>query len=516
MKPCFSLYFYPIDQNISWSPSIPYYITCPYRIQHGVDKNLDKMTMITINKIDYKTEYEVEGYLCEKFSYITTCEESWFFSRNIIREVTQNSVSFLECQNNKHLTNSYNVNEDHFLNPECIWNSRYSKSKIVYKFKDYKVKYDPYNGNLIDSIFLSGRGQNENQKTIYKNTLWIKKDQSDKQICMSGEKHEGLLFYNSFSRDDYKCQGSILREGFSPINLNNACKMTFCGKHGFRISSGEWIELLAINETSKDILDSLDCKVCPPGTKIKLHTPSLLKEETVSDILDYLYFIKCQETISKLINGLPISSLDLSYLVQNQRGLGLAYKVQFNKLYQGFSNYEALDLQTGEFSINNKSSLKINVLDFDKHWIQDNRNTEVYYGLNGLVRVGSKIMGVENINLRTGIDPILLKTHTLKVVDKPNISVIHHLLEIETKEDYGNSKLEKQMGFFDVLISYWTYLNEFFTVWKVIIVIFICLILGIIIIYLKVCHRNQNLSKKKDNNIEVGSKADNQLQSLWN
>ncbi|AMK09270.1 glycoprotein [Ceratitis capitata sigmavirus] len=474
---------YPTSRILNWNPVSYNYLTCPQHhtsYDSTIHKHLDE---ILVRKPIYNDNLFVDGYLCRKVAYITRCVTSWTFTSSINKLIHGLSVSRTECLEKIKQLEEDELIQERFKEPDCRWNKIYDVESINFEIINHKVKLDPYTNNLVDPIFPGGITHSSKSATIHNDVIWISKVNTtftcNRHIEMKG------IVYTKLGVSERNLSGEIAMlhiEGFKDKSFQGACLLMYCNEQGVRFSDGEWISIsydLNFNHSFTNLLSDLN--PCSSTVSLSLSNNYQRNIITMELTLETIFRLRCEDTIAKLINHIPITPYDVSFLAQSYPGPGNVYQIRDNVLMQAQGLYELLLVNSSE-SNGDVIGYHVNGTAFiEDRWYTDNHKS--IHGLNGIVKFGGRIRYPGDIFKRRRTHDSLLKAKPLLKVSHPTVLDLSKIIN-STDIEYGyhpnsvldNSILEDTISEIKYL---WSHLFDFSVLGQILWVALVVIVLVI-------------------------------------
>nr|AEQ37883.1 outer coat protein [Drosophila melanogaster sigmavirus] len=421
------LVFPEMNRNSSWSVANYGEILCPTSFQSYDPKKHQILTRVLVERPSLNTDTKVEGYTCHKVKYETICDMPWYFSPAISHSISPLRVRESECKDaiaehqlGTHVSLS-------FPPEDCSWNSVNTKAYEDIIVKDHPVMLDPYTNNYVDAIFPGGISSPGMGGTIHDDMMWVSKDLAVSPECSGWQQSMGLIYSSRLygEREPMLEVGSIHIEGHRDKNLTLACRISFCGEIGVRFHDGEWMKVsVNLDHPNSVTFQVTDFPPCPPGTTIQTAVVENINPEIQELTVNMMYRLKCQETISKMVSGLPTSALDLSYLIQVQEGPGIVYKREKGVLYQSVGMYQYIDTVTLNKEENQLGENAKGQKVFWTEWSDSPTRPDLQEGINGIVKYEGQIRVPLGMSLRLEAATELMWGHPVHTVSHPILHVI--------------------------------------------------------------------------------------------
>nr|P12647.1 RecName: Full=Spike glycoprotein; Flags: Precursor [Sigma virus]CAA29536.1 G protein precursor [Drosophila melanogaster sigmavirus] len=425
------LVFPEMNRNSSWSVANYGEILCPTSFQSYEPKKHQILTRVLVERPSLNTDTKVEGYTCHKVKYETICDMPWYFSPTISHSISPLRVKESECKDaiaehqlGTHVSLS-------FPPEDCSWNSVNTKAYEDIIVKDHPVMLDPYTNNYVDAIFPGGISSPGMGGTIHDDMMWVSKDLAVSPECSGGNKVWGLFIHLGCMGGGSRCWKSAPpHRGPQGQEPHFSLPVSFYNKIGVRFHDGEWMKVsVNLDHPNSVTFQVTDFPPCPPGTTIQTAVVENINPEIQELTVNMMYRLKCQETISKMVSGLPTSVFDLSYLIQVQEGPSIVYKREKGVLYQSVGMYQYIDTVTLNTEENQLGENARGQKVFWTEWSDSPTRPDPQEGSNGFFKYEGQIRVPLGMSLRLEAATELMWGHPVHTVSHPILHVISNHTE---------------------------------------------------------------------------------------
>lgn len=400
----------PSRFNNSWHIAHFDQIQCPFG-ELDVPPELGEKIGVEIMKPSSEIISDIRGFLCHKISLLTTCSFSFWGTREVEYATKTVSISKTECESA--IFNYKIKGPEIFEHPSslCIWMDKNTVEKEVITVVDHPVHLDPYNMELVDTIFINGHTNIFEPLFIHDSSYWISESPIQiSQSCPDFEIYTGVLYNtNNAKIDGFRPTTRLWTNHFRTFSFQDVCKMNFCNKTGIKFPNNEWLKIRISNSISQNY-QSWTHSLPTCGTPEEINLPKYrdVEQHTVESILGIFFHSKCVETVSRLRNKQSITPFDLSFLAQSHPGKGLAYRLGPHGLESQWTNYiraRPLQNHTDKNVIGETTSGEL--IKFHDWYTIGN----IIHGPNGIIQKGNVTLFPPHQSLRSLIDQDI--THTI-------------------------------------------------------------------------------------------------------
>ncbi|APG78743.1 putative glycoprotein [Hubei dimarhabdovirus 1] len=420
---------FPILTNPTWTETNPYQLECP-QTHHTFNPETHRVeSYVLALKPRFASELKVNGFLCKKIRKWTKCTETPWFTKSTQRGIEYIPVSASSCEAG--LTKYMHGEEDSsdFPKESCNWASSNTENTEALTLTPHSVHLDPYSSKVVDPIFPGGLSEPRPSETIHKNILWIPIDMNPFHSCAATEKYIGVIYSNS----DFPTTtpladiASLHIDGHKDKPFKGSCKINYCGRSGIRFTDGEWVSLEYFRNQSinqEQFIRNLPS--CASDTIIRIQSPQSDTDEDSELTINLLYRLKCQETISKIIEKSLISPYDISFLAQSYPGPGPVFLLDNGHVLQTYGNYIEIsqtDRTSGEdgyLGINTLTKARV----YNTIWRSDPSDKLMKHGPNGLISYNRTIHLQKGLVTRSFNSRMLLTTQHLSDIPHESLQIL--------------------------------------------------------------------------------------------
>ncbi|ADG86352.1 virion transmembrane glycoprotein G [Tibrogargan virus] len=327
-------------------------LTCPLDFNtFNLDSkdNMEAGTMCRPNPLSKDIE---DGFLCYKDTWVTTCEETWYFSKTVKNHIIHEHITKDECfealatyKLGKHV-------EPFFPAPSCYWSATNEERATFVNIQPHGVLLDPYSGKIKDPLIDSDNCDNDFCVTRSHQTHWLRNRKPDIMERCNNETwecHPIKIYYGWVSKKknqetsttfNYVQTGLVIESQYiGHVLMADLCIMTFCNRDGYLFPDGSWWEIkyslyhaftkdhTVLNNAHKcgdrthgDHLTEFqrDKKVGYEDLEINLEGLEMRQKSRSINMM-------CLNRLAEIRNTHHINVLDMSYLTPKHPGRGLAY-----------------------------------------------------------------------------------------------------------------------------------------------------------------------------------------------
>lgn len=254
---------------------------------------------------------EVNGYLCSKEVWISTCYENFLTHQSKTFKIKPSKIQRTECED---AIINYQKGEIEYPvkpNYQCSWLTENSNMKTYLLVKDHKVKLDHYSMALISPLLYSGHCYGVSCNTKYDNMLWIRGSRS-KLTCPELVNKTTLLYFKGSnpSRSEVFIGGDYI-----PLeNLEGTCKgLAYCGHEFYVTRYGHGFSTNNLPPNPKYLHLFANMPNCGKREVIKMDKRYEFAE-VENKMIDSIRLERCLDTVEKIRNNQKISRRDLGFL----------------------------------------------------------------------------------------------------------------------------------------------------------------------------------------------------------
>nr|AXY65015.1 G protein [Hapavirus flanders] len=455
---------YPIGCNSTWQEVNTLNLRCPKSLK--IDpKNKLNFDLGTVYHPLPSSRYVVNGYICHKQTWISKCEETWYFSTTETNKIENVPITPEDC---REAVTIYEMGE--YVNPffppfYCSWCSTQIDKKTFVIVEPHIVKEDIYNKTFIDPLFLNGYCDQLPCKTIHPDVLWVPQElQKRKDLCNKGTWETGKVFGvleeklyqngylkdNRFGIDEQWIRSSI----YGLRSLVGSCYRGVCRQFGIRFKTGEWWGLEGKDVTGwiKQIIPR-----CQENQYVSFHHDN--SDENIAEAQLVARELVCEEFLGRAKGGDLISPFDLNYLLPLNPGLGPSYRA-FKRILKkdshgGSSPQFRLEKRDCIYSVVHNVTEKVNITNnklaigqlFDGSYVyinesefsrpgylnnSDNASRDGWFllSLNGMIKYGNSVYLPHGVS--TGLSGIqdIVERGTLMLLDHPKSIAISNQMDL--------------------------------------------------------------------------------------
>ncbi|AFS65336.1 G protein [Tibrovirus congo] len=284
----------------------------------------------------------LEGYLCYKDTYISSCEETWYFTSQVKQTIVHEHVSDAECIESLAYYKSGIVETPMFLNVDCYWNAINSIKKSYLIIVYHPVPFDPYTNSIKDAVVKNSEDVNSwIRDTHYPFTKWIRdfngtaEEKCDAQHweCFKVNLYKGWIYSPPHTKNTIgsSTQTGLILESdiYSHTLIRDLCRFQFCGIHGFVFQDQSWWDL-QLNVSLSSLISTEHLSGAPDGHCKKVneigHAELEPNWEKILSVDDYdIRHQLCLDTLASVLGGGFLTARDLLKFAPMRPGLGPAY-----------------------------------------------------------------------------------------------------------------------------------------------------------------------------------------------
>lgn len=311
-----SLRFFPSHVTGKWKPFDPDLINCEAD-ELNFSHDLDTIIPVLIKEPSIDPTHQLEGYLCEKTIWVTTCEYTWYFQTTVTHSLKKVLPSAGECMNANEESGVI-INVGYFPEPVCWYSSKTETPLEHISIVKESLPADPYTGQVISNHVVDGKCNDTVCITADGLELWIQTGKIS-SFCAKSITHPGELVRSTDNKTT-----SIWSPTWGMAEPADLCRMEFCGETGIRTGFEMWFTLASDqNVTPLEISDfERSLPICQEGLKIKtvdqyVNIPSMDLANSV------LMYDRCVDAKSLLYEDPSSTNLHMmSRLVGTRPGYG--------------------------------------------------------------------------------------------------------------------------------------------------------------------------------------------------
>ncbi|AID53191.1 glycoprotein [Dolphin rhabdovirus] len=324
--------------KLNWTPDSIHNLTCPSYIK--IYEGHPKQMRYAVYTAPADKEMYRDGFICATTTWSVTCDFRWYGSKYISHEVVVKRTTPDQCK--------FAIKEYQEGLPElptmpaesCGWNNVLTESKDYVTVTPHSVRLDPYGMVYVDSEFKDGRCSEQVCQTPNHRGIWLPKTDKGDQCSQVSASMVTL----SPNRPDGKWTSStILVSGTKELQLSKACKLSFCGKDGFRFANGEWFSFLGgLEKGIEEIVKTLDR--CPMDTIIHTHNSHSDLSRIEAIAYENALQVNCYQELRRASETKKVSNFLLSFFTPLHEGLGIAHRINKGQLETASAYYTRVKL----------------------------------------------------------------------------------------------------------------------------------------------------------------------------
>ncbi|AHB08864.1 G protein [Kolente virus] len=325
----------PLRLSESWKPISVSSLECPHRAKRtgrfGVRHKVFNLT-----RFDHFSSGLVEGYLCHKIRWVTSCQKTWYFSATVTRRVEPLLPTEAECREAVNLE-QHGILESGSYPPEsCYWNSLNEEAVTEIHLTTHNVGLNPYTMEWVDSIFLKGSCKDQICPTEHSTVLWLKDpDQQTHNMCGTEVTEHAELMKRASSGSNISWSDYTLVSHHLPATtMEGACYLDFCGKEGIHLHNGIWFALPDISKLGPETLSR-----CPEDTKAGSVSPAYAEDDLQFQLKDMKRDIECLNVLETIQATGTISFRSLQYFHPRDVGVHPVYRIINGSLEMATARY---------------------------------------------------------------------------------------------------------------------------------------------------------------------------------
>lgn len=430
-------FYYPTTESMSWSPVAYNKLICPQMATEYTPGLHTILDYVRVSRPIYHDHKTLPGFLCRKLSLITRCDTNWLMSSSVNNIIQGMKVTSSGCVEAVKDYDKGVQNLEDFKSPVCVWNKINDVATIVYKITPHNVKIDPYNNQFLDPLFAGGKTDSLISSTIHDDMIWLSRNQNKSEGCTDHEEDEGFIYISNTKLPSQPGQPVVFLhvEGHKDKTMENACLYSYCGNQGILFSDGEWMSVEFLSKQTQDQEHPfVDLKPCLGEKTVGLSSPHLNQLLNYDITMEAMYRLKCEDVLSKLINNIPISPYDISFLTQSHSGPGIVFQLRDKVLMQAQGYYSKINVLTQNLGENVIGTLSNGTKFVETRWFLSKEN--ISHGLNGLIKVNNTLIFPHEVFRRGHIHESLLNHQELIRVSHPTVMEFSGLIN-RTDLEYG-------------------------------------------------------------------------------
>lgn len=458
------VFWVPIVEERSWKKAHPSDLVCPpvsqiIRLENPITEQVEVQIPSGLRKTIIS-----DGYLCYGLIYMTECSTSFFGTEEIKQTITHKPVDRVVCKTTIDMFNNGEYVSPYFPEPVCSW---MRSTKVTAEFVGltrHPVKVDPYTGTFIDGLFSTVNCDEQVCPTIHANTIWVGNNYPQKICHVFSSMLITVMRSNSISSDDV-----WIKLGPGEIyNLNQSCKMIYCGVSGVKLINGHFV---GINHPK-----TKNVKFCDDHDQITIETVEGVSMENKRILEDVQLRLDCIETIQDLRSGGMITYSKLSKFQPMHPGIYPVYRINNKVLEHTTGQYVGLQ----RLSLTKPYSLGY-INDTSKFVVKavDSGDNMTYSAFNGVHTYKNGTVIIPDLEmLKNRYSETLMYLHSQIQVDHPYVQN-HPVGEVSNQN--GMTYTSNSNGF-------WTKFEKFFeTVWGKVVTILSLIMALVVISLLLIC-----------------------------
>lgn len=371
--------YFPHTTPINWDPVDDQNLICPTLKEEP--SPLDSYEgPFNVVKPTLKHQVSVEGYLCHKANWITTCNKGFFGSEIYTNTISSEYIIDTECISAVNIYLNTGTVQKGFPPARCFWMTTSSEKNTEITVTPRSVIIDPITGAYLDSVFVGGICNESPRETIHQELLWITK-KNKTAICMDEDHHSIQIHVKLNTVDSKITDFDIWSDDLTATSTVGACISSYCSLRGITLGTGEWIAFSPETDATRVVTLHLErCKanlgekVLSTQGKIDLATRNIYKK---------LRQIQCEKVKSNILTGDSITRSDLQLFTPTGPGRHPVYRYNNGQIEVSVADY----LHVNMFTFMNRSTLAIgltksNLTMYWNGWLQT--TSRIRDGPNGL------------------------------------------------------------------------------------------------------------------------------------
>lgn len=480
--------YLPVLHGSSWQPANPMTLTCP-TIAPTYDSSTDTTLMdVFLMKPNSEKLFKRSGFLCHSIKFIVECDEGLFGSIEVTKKIEKVPAETSRCLE---AISKYKVGDllsPGFPDQQCKWNDKLIISVISYQITEHSVILDPYTGNTLDPLFTGGISRPSKSETIHPDLRWFPLEDTSFRTCINFQSAKGLIYNkgNGTIRDPGETYAYLHIPGYKDLAFNGSCLLRYCETPGVRFQNGEWFAIKAdLGKSVGQPALLTNLPNCSRDASIRLSstTEDLAEESEIN--LNLMYTLKCQEGISKLISGEPVSPYDISFMVQAHPGLGNVFILGCQHLMVALGDYKAVNVIDREGKDQRIGTLE----DGEDYYLPEFPANELcnrsQHHINGIMEVDGRIMYPPGLTVKAQVNNWLLRGLPLHPVPHPSTIIIQNITDLIDEDPDLNYEIT------DLGHTIWWKVSNFWegVKFKVYIVLLVLLVFFTAFLFLRFCPR---------------------------
>nr|QBQ64979.1 glycoprotein [Bole Tick Virus 2] len=321
-------YFFPENLNYAWHPIDVTSLTCPpQRSIPEQDKGIP-VIFETIHPSSLERAL-VNGYSCYTSTMAVKCSVNFVGWKTLSHQITNKEPSSTTCwEAIKRQEDGAQSPPPTFPAPNCAWWSENWAELDYTLVLKHPARQDPYTETLYDPLFPGGSCNKAECPLIHDGGIWIQTEPLA-SICKHWEVLQGLTYTGpEIGRILFSPEGP-------PKYLDHSCRMTFCGRRGYRLQDGEFLVFSSPPAWGVP-------PVCPAGTLVRAHTPEEEIRWNEISKMEEADRLMCISRLSVAYATGKVSLELLGSLVPSHGGPGTAYRINNGTLEAAHVKYVPL------------------------------------------------------------------------------------------------------------------------------------------------------------------------------
>lgn len=418
----------PAEGNYSWRPIPISQLRCPPRY---LTKKPDKDSLVSVRTVrfdyDYTSDAMLDGYLCHKVEWAVLCSTNFLNQHSFQYALTPQKVTEIECKEAIHQYEAQGRTDPHFPSPNCGW-MRESWTELSFvEITPHQIHYDPYTGSLLDPQFVGGRCRASPCLCIHNGTMWIG-GQKEPQLCKRQVEGTATLAYDPKGKTkDMTVFGAELR----PISLAHACRLNFCEREGFRLETGDFIQIRVQNSPMIASRLNMYSRRCEEGKTVGLHSSSSHTQAVDLALIDEQDRLSCIQTSLVIMSTNKASPTELTHFSPRFPGNGIAYRIHMNQLEAATVHYVGVYKLPSNSTVPNLIGYSHNDTPlYWKDWVPPNKTTDYLTGPNGLLKnPRGKIIIPDLEALYQYYDLAITMAHDIHPIQHPGLRILSNFTD---------------------------------------------------------------------------------------
>lgn len=371
--------YFPQNTPVNWDPIDDQNLICPTLFEEKRD--LSKFEgPFSVLKPTLKHQVSIEGFLCHKITWITTCAKGFFGSESITNTISSEYIMHTECEAAVDLHLTAGKLSKGFPPSRCSWMSTSSETNSEIVVTPRSVIIDPITGGYIDSIFVGGVCNKSPCDTIHQELLWLTR-RNKTNICMDQDHHAIQIHVKLNTVNSSITDFDIWSEDLIATSTIGACISSYCGTGGIKLHSGEWIAFETDSESTRVV--TLHMPYCEDQVGEKVLSNLGLIDLATRNIYYKLRQAQCQKAKSDILASTSISRSDLQLFTPTRPGRHPVYRFNAGSVEVSTADYIYVNID----NFINRSTMSIGKSKANKSitwdsWIQT--TSRIRDGPNGL------------------------------------------------------------------------------------------------------------------------------------